>query len=180
MANKKHKSISSLNDSHIVFNGKNYVYSDMFTGDTGYVLLNSDTERYALLSSRLVASVSVGMIVFFLMKNVVLALVIGIGLYTVAEILFRVKFLPSLNTIKNYQRPKRLNPIDNLVVNFSFGRLALMIAFGTALVVLIPINAKLNNYEGLIYYANYTIAAGIAIYVIIVIIAIIKKKIQNK
>jgi len=175
MANSKQRRLSELNDRHLSFNGKNYVYSDMFTKDKGYILTNEDSKQYVLYSARLVFSASVAFILLFTVKQPILCVAVFAVLYVVLEVLFRTKFLPKLPIINNYEKPAKLGLVEGMCQRFSKTRLILLAVFGIALVILIPINVKLQGYEGLLMYANYAISIGLALYEVLVIIAIVKK-----
>jgi len=175
MANSRQRKLSDLNDRHLAFNGKNYIYSDLFTGNKGYILTNEDSKKYVLFSARLMFAASVAVLLFFVLKQTVLAAVAFVVFYVFLEVLFRTNFLAKLPVINNYERPAQPGLIEGICQRFSKTRLILLAVFGFGLVVLIPVNVKLQGYEGLLMYANYAISMGLAMYEVLLIIAIAKK-----
>lgn len=175
MTNKKHRSIASVNDRNLHHDGKNYIYADIFTGNRGYILTSNDTEKFAFFSSRYALALSVGVLLFFITNKTLLAIVLAIAVCIGSEIAFRTTFLSKLPMIENYNRPKAKSIVDNLIDKQSKIRLILMSIFLAGIIVLIPINTKYQGYEGVLLYCNYLIMAGMAIYEIFVLIALIKK-----
>ena len=173
--NKRHKSIETLNDRHIYNDGKNHIYADAFTGNKGYILTSKETESYAIYSSRVMLGLSFGIILFFVLNQLYLAIAVGLTVYVALEVLFRVRFLKNCPVIENYNRPKNETILHNLVTKYSRTRLILMLIFSLGIVVLIPINVKVQNYEGILIYANYLICLMMFVVAIVLIIAIIKK-----
>lgn len=175
MTNKKHKSIASISDRHIVYDGKNYIYADSFTGDKGYILTSNETEKFVIYSSRFVLGLSVGILLFFLTNIIVLASVLGILTYVVLELLFRSRFLASLPLIENYDRPKAKSIIAGMLDKYSKTKLILMAIFMGGIVALIPVNIHLQKYTGLLLYSNYAILVALTVYELVIIVALIKK-----
>ena len=180
MANKKHKSIASVNDRYLVYDGKNYVYADGFTGDKGYILTSNETEKFVIYSSRYALGLSVGILLFFLTNQVVLSIVLGLLTYVVFEVLFRTRFLKTLPVIEKYNKPKAKGIVEGLVDKHTKMSLILMALLMGGIVILIPVNIHLQNYTGTLLYCNYIIFAALLIYEIIIIIALIKKINTNK
>lgn len=171
--------LANLNDRHVNYNGKNYIYSDMFTKSKGYILNNSDVQKYTFYASRTLIGLTAGILVYVFLKIFVPAIIIGLVIYVGLEIAFRTKFLSDKISIDNYTPPKRESYIKSMAKTFTIKKLAFILIIGISIAILIPINIKQNQFEGLILYANYLIFIGIIAYSIVVILALINK-IKNK
>jgi len=180
MANKKPRDISKIQSRNIHYNGKNFIYADAFTKNVGYVLSNNEAERIAFFETRYFLSISMGVVAFFVFKNILIGLAVGIGMVILTELSFRLKFLKELPVIENYQKPKPKPLLDIMEANYSIKRLVILILFGLGITILVPINAKMSNYEGMNLYLNYVISAGMGIFVILVVITLLRKLKKNK
>lgn len=174
MARTNQRRISDINDMFIYQSGKNYVYCGPFS-KKGYIVTNDNARAYTLFASRYILAITVLLFLALTTKNVLLSIGAGILTFVFFEVLFRVKFLANLPVIDNFVKPQRASIVESMAESFSVPRIIALICFGVGLVVLVPINAKLQNYEGMLLYVNYAVAIGVGIYTLMGITALIKK-----
>lgn len=174
MAKTNQRKISELNDMFIYQSGKNYVYCGPFS-NKAYILTNENAREYAVFSARYFIAISVLILLALTTTKVVLSIVVGVATFVVLEVLFRTKFLANLPVVENFVKPEKANIIEGLAGKYSKNRLIAVVVMCLALVVLIPIYAKLQNYQGAMLYLNYVVTAGVGIFTLLVIIALIKK-----
>lgn len=179
MQNKRINKLEDLHDRHVNYNGKNYIYSDMFTSNKGYILNNSDVDSYNFYASRFLIGVTAAILVYVFLKIIIPAIIIGLVIYIGLEIAFRVKFLKTKISIDNYTPPKKESYISTLTKSFSIKKMVLIILVGVSIAVLIPINIKQNHFTGLTLYLNYLILIGIVVYLVLIVIALINS-LKNK
>ncbi len=89
-------------EDHIL---KRVVYSNILMKD-GYVITDDDARTFSLYHARTAASEVAFLILFLLTRNFLLSLCIPLAFFAVTSILFFVKYLPTLEHIETYIKPK--------------------------------------------------------------------------
>lgn len=151
------------------------VYFDIFSRN-GYVLTSKDVRWYTLSIMFLPVAIILFYFALQFTSNFAMALVIAIGFYIACLIIYRFAFLYKLPCVENYNITKRKGIVENLSKNYSKQRLIVLIVMLVALFGLTIAYALTSGYEGLILYGLWGLVAVTFIFLIIVILALIKKE----
>ncbi|MDO4501110.1 MAG: hypothetical protein Q4B60_07560 [Erysipelotrichaceae bacterium] len=174
----QHK-VSDINDRSVIYNGKNYFYYDSIT-KKGYLLQNRNALTYNRYSLRYLFGLLIGIMVFYIFNNPVYGLVSGLLVYGVIEVMFRVKFLPTLTEMENLGEVKKDSYVEYLAKSMERKSLVLSVIFGLIMFFLLPLRGIATNYTGLAKIVNDLIAYGFTVYAILCLLAIFKQKKNEK
>lgn len=170
---KKAKNLKGLSIYQDKYHGT--VYYDIFTKN-GYLITDDDVKTYTFS----IAFLPLAIVLFYFMiqfkVNVMLSLVVSLGFYVIAQLIYRFAFLYKLECIENYKSEKNGNAIDNLTSNYSKPRLIVLTVFLVALVGVTIAYILTSNFEGATLTALWILVAATVIFLLIVIYALIRKK----
>ena len=158
---------------------KGTIFYDIFT-KRAFIITSSDVQKYLLYASMFPVCILVS---FGLMSILSLSLadmvILFIALMILTETLFRFFFFYELPEVKNWKPDKNGSIISYLAGNYSFARLLILMILLILLVIFIPLYSYVEKTQGYALYLNYGLAAAAAVFAIIVVIAMIRKKKEN-
>lgn len=171
--------VSELSDRSVLYNGKNYYYYDTFT-KKAYILQNKNALTYNRYSLRTLTALFIGLVCFYVLHSSTLALVLGIGFYVVIELIFRIKFLPTLTELDNPGNTTKDSMIEHLAKTMDKKSLIIGAVFGFVMFLILPLNGAVRNFAGFDYMLNNLVTFGFTAYAVSCVFAIFRqKKIQN-
>ena len=173
MSTKKDIKVSDINDVFVYEDGKNKVYCGPFS-NTGYILSNKEAKAYNIYSTRYYLPLSFAILAFIVSSSLLISFICLIALFIIMEIMFRKNVLANCPTIDNFIKPKRNSIFDVMAKKFVVLDLIVPLILSILLSIAIPINARYNNYQGIILYGNYVISFLVLLLAIFFLITIIK------
>lgn len=133
------------------------IYSNIFMKD-GYVINSNDIKSYFLYNSRLVIGIIVSVVLYYFIPSLgYYSLIIGALVYVIMAFLFYKKYLPSLNKIKNFEKPYKDNYFKKLAKTKSYFTIIAFILSCVLFGILLIFNAIKSNYDGFLLIANYIV-----------------------
>lgn len=172
MANKRPGKIQDLNGANIYHDPKHgTVYYDPFT-KRAFNLTSSDLQKCLIYTAILPVAVLIALaLVTFMNVDLILSIAIGIGVYVLSEILFRVCYFYKLPEIDNY---KPIKKEDSYIVSFakkySPQRLIVLAILMVLIAVCTFIYGKVDNAAGYALYGGYALSIcclGVSIFSLI-------------
>ncbi|MBQ1826402.1 MAG: hypothetical protein II126_00395 [Erysipelotrichaceae bacterium] len=150
------------------------IFYDILTSK-GYQIGNDEAKWYVVYSSLIPLYFAVIYFGYdFFGLPLIAALVIGIGLFIAAFLIFRFTVIYKLPVVTGFKPESGI--LRSMAQRYSSGSLILLIALLLPLVILTPLYAYNEKFEGLNLYAMYGITAFEALFLIAVIIALVIKK----
>ena len=133
------------------------IFYDILT-NKGYILTSSDVKTYTIFTAMLPLClvVALGSLSLF-SNNYLMALIIFAVLFISYELLFRVFFFYKLPEAENWHPVKEESIFVQMARNFTTPRLVILIVLLSVLSVLMPLYARMQNFEGMNLYAMYVI-----------------------
>ncbi len=175
--------MQSNNNQKSVINGlfiyhdpkKGCVYYD-FISKNGYILTKSDYSTYSKFSMlKLLSLTSIYLLIELLNFKLWQALITGISLFIIIEIIFRKTFIYKLPIIHNYQRCKKENIYVGLSRNMSYPMLILSLLASLSLAILMVLYAYTEKYTGINLVCSYILSFAMCVTFVIGVIALIYK-----
>ena len=151
------------------------VFFDIFTRN-GYILTSKDTKWYTLSITFLPVAIIIFYFSVYFKFSYLIAGIAAIVFYTGASFLYRFLFLYKLPCVENYSISKRKSLVENLTKTYSKQRLIVVAIFLVALVGTMSAYILTSDFTGIIFYALWVIVGFITAFLIIVIIALSRKK----
>jgi branched-subunit amino acid transport protein AzlD len=140
-----------------------------------YLLTSKEEKKFFLFSSRPIIGFIVAYIIYYLIKEYIIAIFAGVMVYLVLLFFFRKMFLADLSVINGFVPNKCDSLVKRLGESFSKGRIISIIVVSFVLAILSIYNANYSNYEGLVKYLNYVLSLGSTIFGILYIFVLINK-----
>lgn len=135
------------------------IYSDIFMKDHGYLITNYDAEKYYSYSLRGFESIfALVLLLLVTNSNFFLSFAVSITAYIVLTILFYVKFIPTLQLVPNFVKPKRDTFVVETAKDMSKGRILALSVVCASFGLLCLCYPEVNGYEGL--FRTLLIALG--------------------
>ena len=151
------------------------VFYDILTRN-GYILTSKDIKTYNLS----IAFLPIAVIIFYfalqLKLNTTISLLIALGIYVVAELIYRFTFLYKLPCVEHYKITKENSIINNLTKTYSKQRLIVLAIFLLALVILMALYILTSDFSKIISILLWIVVGFSFVFFILVLIAIRNKK----
>lgn len=151
------------------------VFYDILTRN-GYILTSKDIKTYNLS----IAFLPIAVIIFYfalqLKLNTTISLLIALGIYVVAELIYRFAFLYKLPCVEHYKITKENSIINNLTKTYSKQRLIVLAIFLLALVILMALYILTSDFSKIISILLWIVVGFSFVFFILVLIAIKNKK----
>ena len=128
MANKPNYKASEINGPSIYHLKNQTVHYDMFTKN-GYVLTSSDLNAYSLYSNKWLFGLIALLLTFLIWDRIFLSILLCLLIVGAFEAWYRIKKVPDLYTIPNFQRPYQNNIVISFAKNSSKGMLIAFLVF---------------------------------------------------
>ncbi len=174
MSNKNFK--EELGGPFIVRDSKNRVIYSNPLLKHDYLINNSEAKTINLFSMRFPLAIFVGAVFTVFSKNYLAAVLIALGIILVSTLIFWFVYIPRLPVLDKYSKVKGDSFIERIAKNSSKKKIYLQMALVVVLGVLTVYNAISSGYTGFTLYANLALAAGCAVYLVILLIALFKKQ----
>lgn len=150
------------------------IYYDRFFTKCGYVINEKNKGTYAFYANRFFLPIIATVLVMNFILNETQSIFLGILLYIILELLFRLKFLPSLTKLKKFKPQYKLRLVEqiqsqdrNKTIILAF----LLVAFA----ILLVINVHMEGFTGMGLFLSYLLAAGALFYAIVYFKAVLTK-----
>jgi len=165
------------------------VYFPLLSKD-GYIITNSDMNKFSAWSMRIPVTALLGMIICMYI-SIPLGFGIGIGSFLICEILMRKIFLTSLPIIKDFKKPSYTEELERVESKSgkvtktpekesSWATIIFMIISGLAVAIVVYMMTKNGSFTQSSQYALYSLSC-IGVYVtIFYTVKLIKKIINSK
>lgn len=151
------------------------VFYDILTRN-GYILTSKDVKTYNLS----IAFLPIAVIIFYFAiqfkLSTVVSVLIALGAYIIAELVYRFAFLYKLPCVEHYQVTKDNSILNNLTKTYSKQRLIVLAIFLLALVILMALYILTSGFSKIINILLWIVVAFCFIFLILVLIAIKNKR----
>lgn len=179
MANKRPGKIQDLNGANIYHDPKHgTVYYDPFT-KRAFNLTSSDLQKCLIYTAILPVAVLIALaLVTFMNVDLILSIAIGIGVYILSEILFRVCYFYKLPEIDNYKPIKKDETfLVNFAKKYSPQRLIVLAILMVLIAICTVIYGRVDNASGYQLFGGYILSGCcIAVAIFSLSALLIKKK----
>ena len=124
-----------------------------------YIIDDSDVGKYTFYSYRFIGAILLFTLLSYLSDSFPMPLKLGIAIafYVLMTVAFYTRFLPSLRTARDFEKPARLSIVASLAASNSKGTLFIYILFCIAGAVLLYWNTVQLGYQGITLYLTYVI-----------------------
>lgn len=151
------------------------VYYDMFS-KKGYIIDPKVESKFYIYRNRYMLIALVVMLAGEYFPSWTQAIIAGLAICVVAEIMYRVKFLPSLRQTTKFDRSNKRTLLKAIIEANDFKRTVLRTILYIAFAVLIVVNALMMNAEVPIIVISVALSIFAAYNAIVNVVAIIKMK----
>ncbi len=152
------------------------IFYDFLTSK-GYHISNDEAKWYVIYSSLIPLYFAVIYFSYdFFGLPLIWALALGLGLFIIAFLIFRFTVIYRLPVVDGFKPKTGNNVFKAMAANYSGAQLFVLIVLLLPLVILTPLYAHNEKFEGVNLYAMYGITAFTAAFLIAAIIALIFKK----
>lgn len=153
------------------------IFYNVFDKKAYWINDNNDYKKFSVFQSRLPLAIALGFLVSVFTDMVWLGLVVGVATFVVMAVYFYVKFIPTLQVINSFKRPKT-SYLMRVVEPLSDGRIIAASVLFIAIGVLLVVNAKINvDYSEAVIILNYVVAVlAVAMGIMFLVAFFIKKK----
>ena len=156
------------------------VYYDIFTRKA-HVITRSEVKRFNAFNTRYAIGLLAALLCYvFGHMNGFLSALIGFGTYLIAYIIFRVKMLNELTVIDHFEFPEKVPYTDKVAMEFSKGRIIILIVLAIVLSALSILNVKAAGYTGMLEFLNYVIAGAGVLLAWVFFLALVKQMKMKK
>ncbi len=150
------------------------IFYDFITSK-GYQIGNDEAKWYVVYSSLMPLYFAVIYFGYdFFGLPLITSLLIGLGLFILSLLMFRFTVIYKLPVVNGFKPENGI--LRSMARRYSKGSLILLIVLLMPLVILTPLYAHNEKFEGLNLYAMYGITAFEAVFLIAVIIALVIKQ----
>ena len=172
----KNQNKSNIGGMFIYKNKNNQnVYYDIIT-KKAYIITKQDENKYSVFSSRLVMSISLSILITWLIKiSIPFAILAGVALYVITTLIFRLKFLPSLVEDTKFIKPKRSNIFHDSAKTTPLNKMIVGCVIILVIIALSIIEIKTNGAQGQKLIGQIIIISVASLYLIFLLITIIVK-----
>lgn len=151
------------------------VYYDVLT-KKAYVIFNSEVSKFNLYNTKVIAALLIGFACnYYLKMDAILSIIIGVAVYVICYIIFRLKMLPQLSEIEGFVKPEGTSYVDGIVERSGVVKISVMCLLLIVFITLTLINIKIQKFEGANLYLNYALALVGYILLVLNTMALIKK-----
>ena len=165
---------SDLTGMRIFQEKKRTVYYDIFNRN-GYIITNAETRKYVGWSARYSAMGLIGCLVYYLSRNLVAGVIVGLAGVIILEYLFRKLFLHKLPEIKGYKPAKKPGYIDETAQGESYFKIILLIIAGILMMLMMGMNIKSQKMDTITLVLSYVVMYGSAFLAVMNAIALYRK-----
>ena len=155
------------------------VFYDIFTRK-GYILTNEEAPSFIFYTSLIPMAIIAGFLCIEIFEaSATTAVIVGVVLWLLAEILFRVLYFYKLPEAKNFTPTKKDNLFVGMAKTYNMTRLIMLFVMLAALSVVMFFYGKMQGYTGLNLILTYVVCGVTACMAISTLISIFIRKKNN-